>query len=397
MRYRRIFFGAIRCLALACAPAAAYCDSVTYVTPSVTVGRAYDDNLFFTPTDPQASVFWRISPAFEAGYRSEELTLAGFFTLDAERYGQHPELDSNAVRRDETLSVTYAPTERLDATMDAGYISTNTPAELTPGSSFGFGRSRARVYTADPALAYLLDPVLTGRLGLRYEKDELAGGFDTYSRTPSLGMDYATSPRATWSLDYADSGYGFVNRAVTSRVLTASLDYGLNPDTKVTLAAGPRNTEGRTTAELSATLRHSFEDGNIYLSYARSQTIVFGLASPVNTSSYQATLDYTPGAHFEFMLLPSVTRDESNGTTADVYRLGTNLSYKFDRSMMAVCTYEYNRQRGLLGGVGDVEITDRVIFLGLVFSYTADFGSAFKEHQTSPFETQWPAPPPPIH
>lgn len=397
MRYRRITFGAIRCLALACAPAVAYCDSSTYVTPSVTVGRAYDDNLFFTPTDPQASAFWRVSPAVEAGYRSEPLTLAGFFTLDAERYSQHPELDSNAVRRDETLNLAYAPTERLAMAMDAGYISTNTPAELTPGSSFGFGRTRARVYTADPTLSYLLDPVLTGRLGLSYEKDALAGGFDTYDRTPSLGLDYATSPRATWSLDYAESDYSFVTRNATSRVLTAGLDYGFSPGTKMTLAAGPRNTEGRTTAEVSATLRHSFEDGNVYLSYARSQTIVFGLASPVDTRSYQATLDYTPGAYLEFTLIPSVTQDESNGTTADVYRLGTTLSYKFDRSVMAVATYQYNRQRGLLGGIGDVEITDRVVFLGLVFSYTADFGSAFKEHQTSPFETQWPTTPPPTH
>ena len=397
MRCHRIIFGAIRSLILACAPAAGYCDSTVYVTPSVTVGRAYDDNLFFTPTDQQASTFWRVSPAFEAGYRSVPLTLAGFFTLDAERYTQHPELNGNAVRRDETLNLAYSPTERLDVTMDAGYISTDTPAELTPGSSFGFGRARARVYTADPALAYLLDPVLTGRVGLTYEKDEQVGGFDSYARTPSLGLDYATSPRATWTFEYANSDYGFEGRTVTSRVLTAGLNYGFSPDTKVTLAAGPRNTAGRTTGEASATLRHSFEEGSIYLSYARSQTIVFGLASPVNTRSYQATLDYTPSAHFEFMVIPGVTQDESNGTTADVYRLGANLSYKFDRSIMAVCTYQYNRQRGLLGGIGDVEITDRVIFVGLVFSYTADFGSAFKEHQTSPFETLWPAPPPPTH
>lgn len=391
MRYHRPFIGTLGALAVAL-PAAAWCDSSVYLTPSLTVGRAYDDNLFFTPTDKQASALWRVSPALEAGYRSEPLTLAGFFTVDAERYSQHPELDSNAVRRDEALNLAYTPTERLDVAMDASYISTNTPAELTPGSSFGFGRTRARVYTAEPTLAYRLDPVLTTRLGLQYEKDELTGSFDSFARTPSLGLDYATSPRATWKLDYAASDYGFVNRTVTSRVLTAGLDYDLGPETKVAFAAGPRNTEGQTIAEASATLRHSFEDGSLFLDYARSQTIVFGLAAPVNTRTYQATFDYSPTPYLEFMFIPSVTQDDSNGTTADVYRLGTNLSYKFDRSLIAICTYEYNRQRGLLGGVGDVEITDRVIFVGLVFTYTADFGGSFHERQTSPFETLWPAP-----
>lgn len=392
MRYHRPFIAALGGLAASLPSMPAWCDSATNLTPSVTVGRGYDDNLLFTPTGQQASAFWRVSPALEADYLSAPLTVAAFLTVDAERYTQHPELNGNAVRRDEAVDVTYTPAERLTLTGDLDYISTYTPAELTAGSSFGFGRTRARVYTAKPTLTYRLDPVLTGRMGLEYEEDELVGSVNSFARTPYLGMDYATSQRSTWSLDYADTDYGFSNRSVTSRVLTAGWAYDFGPETKMTLAAGPRNTDGETTAEVAATWRSSFEDGSIFLNYARSQTMVFGFALPVNTRTYQATFDYTPGAHFEFMLIPNVTQDESAGTSADVYRMDVNLSYKFDRSVIGICTYQYNRQRGLLGGIGDVEITDRVIFLGLVFRYTANFGGSFPEHQTSPFETLWPAP-----
>ena len=392
MNHLRLSIGALGFVAVSACSAPAWGDSTTYITPSLSLGRAYDDNLFFTPTDPQSSALWRVSPGLEAGYLSEPLTLAGFFTVDAERYTQHPELDSNAVRRDETLNIGYKPTQRIDFAMDASYISTDTPAELAPGSSFGFGRARARVYTADPSLAYRLDPVLTGKVGYNYEKDELTGSFDTYARTGSLGLDYETSTRATWSADYAATDYSFTGTPITSRVLTVGLAYELGPETKATLAAGPRNTEGMTTAELSASLRHTFEDGSLRLSYARSQIIVFGLAKPVDTRSYQATLDFAPGPNFELLLIPSVVQDRSAGTTADVYRFGVNLSYKFTRSVAAVCTYQYNRQRGLLGGIGEVEITDRVIFLGVVFSYTGSFGGSFQARQSSPFETLWPAP-----
>lgn len=373
-------------------PVTARADSTLYVTPSVSVGRMYDDNLFFTPSDRQSSALWRVSPALEGGYLSEPLTLAGYYTVDAERYATHPELDGNTVRRDAAVDFTSKPSERLDLTADAGYISTDTPAELALGTGLGFGRTRARVYTADPSLSYRFDSLTTGKAGFDYEKDALAGAFDTYVRTATLGLDHATSERATWSLDYAFTDYGFPGAGANSRVLTLGLAYELTPETKVTLAAGPRDTDGETRPEISASLRQSYGQSSLYLDYARSQATVLGQATPVDTRTYLASLDWFPLPLFEVLIAPSYVRESSGGSQAGVYRFGLNASYKLSHNVSAVCTYQYNRGHGVLGGPSDEVIVDNVIFLGLVFSFPGDTGSAFAERQSSPFETLWPVP-----
>ena len=263
---------------------------------------------------------------------------------------------------------------------------------LSLGTGLGSGRTRARVYTAQPTLDYRFDPVTTGKAGFDYEKDELTGGLDTEVRTATLGLAHATSERATWSLDYATTDYGFPGSPITSRMLTAGLAYDLTPQTHVTLAAGPRDTEGETTAEISATLRHSFGDSSLSLAYTRSQAAVIGQPAPVDTRSYEASLDLIPLPLFEVLITPSYVRDSSAGSQAGVYRFGLNASYKFGRSVAAVCSYQYNLQRGILGGAGDEEIVDNVIFLGLVFTFQGTTGSAFAERQSSPFETLWPTP-----
>lgn len=373
-------------------PVTALADSTLYMSPGLSIGRMYDDNLFFTSVNRQSSSLWRISPAIEGGYLSEPLTFAGYYTVDAERYAQHPELDGNTVRRDETVDFSYKPNERLDITADASYISTDTPAELTLGTGLSFGRTRARVYTAHPTSDYRFDAVTTGRAGFDYEKDELAGGLHTLVRTGTLGLDHATSERATWSLNYAATDYGFPGSQITSRALTLGLAYDLTPETKGTLAAGPRNTAGETAPEIAATLRHSFGEGSLLLDYARSQTTVIGQPAPVDTRVYQASLDWIPLPRLEVLIRPSYVRDSSGASRAGVYRVGLNASYKFGRLVSAVCTYQYNLQRGVLGGSGDEEIIDNVIFLGLVFSFPGAAASAFAERQSSPFETLWPAP-----
>jgi hypothetical protein len=375
------------------APCTVLADSTAYVTPSISVGRAYDDNLFFMPSATESSALWRISPGIEAGYLSEPLTLAGFFTVDAERYNEHPELNGNAARRDEALDIRYTGVERLSFSMDADYLSTDTPIQVSPGTGLGLGRTRARVYTADPALAYRLDPQTTGRLGYTYEEDDLAGGPDTLARTASLGLDYTTTERLTWSFDYADTAYDFAGSPDSSRVLTAGIAYQFTPYTKFTLAAGPRDTDGQTSAEITASLRQGFDGGNLSLDYARSQAVILGQSAPVDTRSYSAALDLTPSEAWEILVTPSLVVDNITGSEAYVYRFGTNLSYKFNRFVTGVCTYQYSLQRGLLGGSPDEQIVDNVIFVGLVFSFPgATTGSGFQARQSSPFETLWPAP-----
>ena len=374
------------------APMAAVGDTSLYVIPAFSIGRVHDDNLFSTPTDMQADYLWRFSPALEAGFESETLTLAGFYTVDAERYAHDTELDSNEARRNAALNLRYEATPRLSLALEGDYTSTNSLAEPAPGTVVEPGREHARVLTFAPSLKYAFTELTSGTLGYTSTRDELFGTPSTDVDTADFGIEQLATRLDTLTLDYALDHYDFgPGDTAESRVLTGGWTRAFSPDTSVILAAGPRDTEGSRSVDLHAGLKQTLETGIFSLDYLRSQNVVVGQAGTVDTRTVTALLDFTFAADYELQIAPSYSSDKTATSRADVTRLDLNLSYKLAQDTHLVGSYQYNRQRGLLGGIGNPEIQDRVVYLGLVFSFPTTTGN-FSERHSSPFETLWPAP-----
>jgi outer membrane autotransporter protein len=233
---------------------------------------------------------------------------------------------------------------------------------------------------------------MTGSAGYASTREDLYGGPSTDVDTVSLGLERLASERDTLDLDFAANRYGFGgSNTVDSRVLTLGWTRALTPQTSLSLAAGPRDTEGSVAAELSAALHQTLDEGELSFGYTRSQTAIVGQAGTVDTRTLSAALDYRYGPDFEVQVSPSYASDRSQSSKADVLRLNLNLSYRLGKNMSLVGSYQYNRQRGLLGGIGNPEIDDNVVYAGVVFSFPTTTGN-FAERHTSPFETLWPAP-----
>ena len=382
----------IAACAAATIPAAVTADSSLYVTPSFSVGRAHDDNLFSTPTNTQADSLWRFSPALEAGYESESLTVAGYYTFDAERYSHHNELDSNEARRSSAVNLRYQAMPRLTLAFEGDYTSTNSLAEFAPGTIVEPGREHARVLTLTPSLRFQFDELTAGSAAYTSSRQELFGSPDTDINTAALGLKHEMSRLDALAVDFTATHYDFgLGGTVESRVLTAGWTRALTPETSVSLAAGPRDTEGSKSTDVSTGLQHTLENGRFTLNYIRTQTAVVGQASTVDSRSISAMLDFTFNVDYEAQILPSYTSDTSQSLRADVTRLDLNLGYKLNKDISLVGSYQFNRQRGLLGGIGNPEILDHVFYLGLVFSFPKTTGN-FMERHSSPFETLWPSP-----
>ena len=390
LRRPSVAFTAI-CVAAAL-PDVAMADSSLYFIPSFSIGRAHDDNLFSTPTDTQGDSLWRFSPALEAGYESEVLTVAGYYTFDAERYAHLTELDSNEARRSSALNLRYQATPRLSLAVEGDFTSTNSLAELAPGTVVEPGREHARVWTVTPSIKYAFTELTTGSAAYTSSHQELFGTPSTDIDTAALGLQSSMSREDTVAVDFAETHYDFAPQdSVESRVLTAGWTRAFTPQTSLSLTAGPRDTEGTVSADISANLQHTLENGNLSLGYSRSQTAVIGQAGTVDTRTYTALLDLTFAVDYEVQISPSYTSDRTGSSHADVTRLDFNLSYKLGKDVALVGSYQYNRQRGLLGGIGNPEIRDNVVYVGLVFSFPTTTGN-FAERRSSPFETLWPAP-----
>ena len=340
----------------------------------------------------QADSLWRFSPALEAGYETEVVTVAGYYTFDAERYAHLTELDSNEARRSSALNLRYQATPRLSLAMQGDYTSTNSLAELAPGTVVEPGREHARVWAVTPSMKYAFTELTTGSAAYTSSHQQLSGIPSTDIDTAALGLQRLMSRQDTLALDFAETRYDFApGDTVESRVLTVGWTRAFTPQTSLTLAAGPRDTEGTVSADISANLQHTLEGGSFSLGYARSQTAIIGQAGTADTRTYDALLDLTFAVDYEVQIVPSYTSDRTSSSHADVTRMDLNLSYKLAKDVALVGSYQYNRQRGLLGGIGNPEIRDDVVYAGLVFSFPTTTGN-FAERHSSPFETLWPAP-----
>src|SRR5438094_6616362 len=132
-----------------------------YVTPSLSVGEVYDDNLFFSPSSRrQSDWFTRVSPGIRAGYQSTPLTLMGSYTFDSEFYNRHQELTTAQMRQQGSIELKSRPSPSLSLSTIGNYFQTRTPFELNAltGTGVAIRRFRADSYSANPALEYRADP-----------------------------------------------------------------------------------------------------------------------------------------------------------------------------------------------------------------------------------------------
>src|SRR5579885_1349930 len=231
-------------------------DTATYLSPSIAVGGAYNDNIFLTPSDStvkrRGDEILRISPALEGGYGSETLTVGGYYTFDAERYNHNRGLDGNTVRRNAAFYFNYLATPRLDLSMQSDYTSTETPSELD-ATTLAVGRAHAVYMTVAPSVGYAFDELTFGRIGYTHGLEELGSSPNTETDTGTLGLEHRFSPLDTGDFNFAATRYNFgPNDVVDSRVATVGWTHQFTPLTNVSVAVGPRSTEGTNSIDYSA-------------------------------------------------------------------------------------------------------------------------------------------------
>ena len=94
-------------------PAAGLAQTRYSLTPSVTAGGMYDDNVFATATQPRADWLVRVSPALAGSLRSPKLDRSGFVSVDMEHHARYAPLDSLQARKSGGLYAEYRPTQLL--------------------------------------------------------------------------------------------------------------------------------------------------------------------------------------------------------------------------------------------------------------------------------------------
>lgn len=347
-----------------------------YVTPALSIGELYDDNLFFTSTNRKQDFFTRVSPGIQAGYQSSPLTLLGGYTFDSEFYSKHQELNTIQMRQRALVELKSRPTELLTLSGRATYFKTRAPWEFNTLTGVAIRRIRADRLAFDPSIAYRFDPITKGTGDYAFSRDRIDGGISINSHILRLGLDRRISTTDTVTPGYVGRRFEFGGfGTTTSHAPTLAWKHELSPLTTLTLRAGPRFTGGSLDdrPEALVAIQHRLTHGEVSLEYSSIQTTIVGTPGHVIAESFRGSASYELFPHLHVEIAPNVGKITADTFKTTVYLLDTGLMYQLTKELALKGSHQFSLMRGnfspTTGPGGEVEIPHNMFWLRLVVNF----------------------------
>ena len=335
--------------------------------PLFAMTETYDSNISSSSLKPMSDVVTRISPGIEAEYRSPLTQLQGRYTIDVERFARESSLSEVGGRQAAAVDLQYSRSRRLSLGVAAAFQKTNTPSDLGTVTGLILQRAAAERIELRPSVVRNLDPLTSGTIEYEFSADRLAGGSRMRLHRMSMGVDREMSRRNLLALDYEVRQWAFrpgghptsqVFRAGWSRPITRSLD--------VQVQGGPVVTDGVTTPDLSASLRHGTRPTDLAIGYARTQTTIVGLAGVADTESITASGSLRPHQGLQLHVSPGVSRTRHQIGRTDAWRVAFDAERHVGKAVLLRLSYEVNVQRGRLVTVADHSVSRHLVQLSLL-------------------------------
>jgi hypothetical protein len=282
----------------ALATAEAGAQSEVTVVPAVSVSTVYDDNLFSAPTGV-GDVLSSLRPSLEGRVASPRLNLQSLAYFDVQRSASHVALNTFDARRHAMVDVRGQASPALSLGMAARYDRSETPGDLNLESGLLLDRQLAHRIQLTPSLAYRTDPRTTISARYDWTSEALSGwsGGDMQAWHASLARE--VTPRTTLNGRYLGRVFtGEMN--ANSQSLLAGWSREMSPGINVSVEAGPRVTSHRgLRAEVLAALLRRTPRTRVRLDYWRGETIVLGIAGPVEIHSGSTNVSWTLRRYFD--------------------------------------------------------------------------------------------------
>jgi hypothetical protein len=343
-----------------------HAQSRTSLTPSISFGQFYDDNLFSTPTGQQGDTASRISPSLDGRYDSPLFDLDGRYSFDTELYADHPDLNRFLMRQDGTLSAHYTASPAWFLTADGSVLDTYAPEELTLTNGLAVGRQHARQVALDASVVYRL--TLRNQLSVddQFVNDALIDSMSSRMNETTFRLEHASSARTTVGLGYRlrefDLGGGLTS---TSSAFLAGWEHALSPLTHVQIWAGPRIEAGGVHAEVSASLTRELESGSLSLACTDDQANTLGDALPLEVRALTVGLTRQFGRPLTISVTPGLYDDIQNGASTVVYAMAASVTRRLVGPLALAGSYQFTSQHGWLNGQPLI-VPHQVVMLTLV-------------------------------
>ena len=294
------------------------------IEPSLDVIEVHDDNLNFSADEPVRDRIRRITPTLAVRFDSPRWRVRGVYSIDSEHYMNQSTLNSDRARARGLVGIQYQAGPRLTLAMNSAYVDTNTLADLNVDTGLAASRVRGRRLSFDPSVTFRISPRLTATAATSSVTTNVINGVGMRTQSETLGLGRRVTWRDLFSVDYQHSHLVFIgaNAQTTnshSVLVGWTRDFGLHD--RFIVQAGPRITNQSRSADLSASLTHTWKRTSIGLSLLRNQTTVVGYAGAADTESLQARFTVAPNRRLSAYTEPAIIRSTNHQLEATVYRV----------------------------------------------------------------------------
>ena len=366
--------------------------------PGFSIYEIYDDNIFFLEEDRIDDLITVVSPSFVSSYETKKVKVSATYMSGFEFYSKYPELNTT-MNQNASLRLNITPTKRI--TLDVIDNMSYYAAEYGRGYGawggglgyFGYyGRYRRTEYlelpreerirtyldmltyptdywsnSADATLHYRVSPSIDTYAGYfnrfykYYERERRPSPYaleNSWEQGGRTGIDYRTSPRNTFNLEYEYRRFSYT-REIDTEIHTATMGWRheVSPTLFWEISAGPLfiswgdGNGDETNWHASAEISKSFKRIDIGLGYTRDVSTYGGMGG---TGIYQTwwgdiTSRITP--HFTASLTGNYSRQkptaEGEGDyyqKMHYYTVGLDLTYLFTPRLIGFSSYFYTHQ-----------------------------------------------------
>jgi len=338
------------------APAAA--QGVSLV-PSVAISRIWDDNVFYRPNG-ESDLTTRVSPRLDASYDDGRMTWAGRFQLDADQFERHPQLTTAHARQDAGVDLAYAATRRLSLGGTAAFVESQTPLDLNLEAAPVPGRVRARHYSVQPSATYQLTSRTDAAVRYTVAGDALVDSVGVRTNEATMTVTHHRSPRTDLRFEYTFQHFGFEHvDASMSQAWTAGWRRSLDRATSVSIAAGPRVTDGVLSPDIAASMHRQLRAGEAAITYLHTTTTLLGTQSLTDMHSLSVILSAEPRAGLRLHAGPALLHTRQGALSSAVYRLAAGCEWPLAKRFALRGDYDFNVQEGNIFTAQSVETIGR--------------------------------------
>ncbi len=344
-------FGACGSLALVVlAGGVAWGQTQVVVQPSVTVSVAYDDNLFIRVPATSDTVL-RITPSIHASRSTPRLALFGSYSLDVERYQDHPDLTTGHARQGAVGRITYTPSTRTTFGVTTSYDASRFPYQVNLSTGLATARIPSWHWSAGSDWSHRVSQRMGVAFSYSFLVDSVSSGLQAQTNQGSAALTRALSTRDQLRVRYFIRRFTFTGgSSLISQGAVLGWTRQITRVMSLTLEGGPSFTDGtrlvrpEVTAQILRQLGPGSRNG-LALAYTRSQTSAAGLLGTIDVQRVEGSFSHQSPRGISGSARAAFYRNLFAGSAIQVYQVGGDIQKYFANMLAVTANYSFNIQR----------------------------------------------------